>query len=451
MAALLEFSYNLANLPESVEGADGASLTYSYLSDGSKWRASANEGPSILYRGSFVYEDDGNSSRISSIAWDEGRISYHYAPEAVDSLVVDSLVVDSLVDDSGEGVVDSLEVVDVVDSLVVEDGICDEWHVRDHLGSVRAIAGIGNYITGIRELNSYLPFGTRIPGSIQAADNRHRFGGKEEQRYGTFNLGLSDFGARYYDPFTCRWTTRDPMAGKYHSLSPYNYCAGNPVRFIDDGGLDIVLSGKEDSSVTIKTDLVNINANVSGLGINWGGQYSFEGRDVLSAGLDLVGVVDPTGVADAVNAGIQAQSGEFFGALLSAISVIPGGDFVKLGSIGKDVRIIGDAISAQKGEFRLTKSLRTNMIKRDGLKEGMEAHHGLPKKFAPDFKNAGLNINDPKHGYWLTPADHRGNGKAYRYNKAWEEFWKKNSNADAETIVEEMHNLMDEIYGITRQ
>ena len=27
----LEFSYNLANLPESVEGADGASLTYSYL------------------------------------------------------------------------------------------------------------------------------------------------------------------------------------------------------------------------------------------------------------------------------------------------------------------------------------------------------------------------------------------------------------------------------------
>lgn len=91
------------------------------------------------------------------------------------------------------------------------------------------------------------------------------------------------------------------------------------------------------------------------------------------------------------------------------------------------------------------------MIKRDGLKVGMEAHHGLPKKFAPDFNNAGLNISDPKYGYWLTPADHRGNGKAYRYNKAWEEFWKKNSNADAETIVDEMHKLMDEIYGITRQ
>ena len=232
MAALLEFSYNLANLPESVEGADGASLTYSYLSDGSKWRASANEGPSILYRGSFVYEDDGNSSRISSIAWDEGRISYHYAP-AIDSLAV----VDSLVVEFGEGVVDSLEVVGVVDSLVVEGRICDEWHVRDHLGSVRAIAGIGNQVTGIRELNTYLPFGTRIPGSIQAADNRHRFGGKEEQRYGTFNIGLSDFGARYYDPYACRWTTRDPMAGKYPEFSPYMYCHNNPLCYIDPNGL----------------------------------------------------------------------------------------------------------------------------------------------------------------------------------------------------------------------
>ena len=230
----LEFSYNLANLPESVEGADGASLTYSYLSDGSKWRASANSGPSILYRGSFVYEDDGNSSRISSIAWDEGRISYHYA-SAIDSLAV----VDSLEVELGE-----IVVVDTMAVDIVEDGICDEWHVRDHLGSVRAIAGIGNYITGIRELNSYLPFGTRISGSIQAADNRHRFGGKEEQRYGidadtgspAIDLGLLDFGARYYDPYTCRWTTRDPMAGNYLSMSPYNYCAGNPVSIIDAKG-----------------------------------------------------------------------------------------------------------------------------------------------------------------------------------------------------------------------
>ena len=31
------FSYNLANLPESVEGAVGASLTYSYLPFGARY------------------------------------------------------------------------------------------------------------------------------------------------------------------------------------------------------------------------------------------------------------------------------------------------------------------------------------------------------------------------------------------------------------------------------
>ena len=48
-AALLEFSYNLANLPEDVEETGGASLTYSYLCDGSKWRARA--GPSWKRKG----------------------------------------------------------------------------------------------------------------------------------------------------------------------------------------------------------------------------------------------------------------------------------------------------------------------------------------------------------------------------------------------------------------
>ena len=54
----------------------------------------------------------------------------------------------------------------------------------------------------------------------------------------TINLGLLDFGARHYDPFTCRWTTTDPMAWKYVSYSPYMYCGGNPVRFSDRDGLD---------------------------------------------------------------------------------------------------------------------------------------------------------------------------------------------------------------------
>ena len=42
-----------------------------------------------------------------------------------------------------------------------------------------------------------------------------------------------------YDPLTGSWLTPDPLAHKYTSWSPYAYCAGNPVNFVDPDGLDI--------------------------------------------------------------------------------------------------------------------------------------------------------------------------------------------------------------------
>ncbi len=41
------------------------------------------------------------------------------------------------------------------------------------------------------------------------------------------------------DSATPTWTTPDPLAEKYYNMSPYAYCAGNPVRFIDPDGRDI--------------------------------------------------------------------------------------------------------------------------------------------------------------------------------------------------------------------
>lgn len=34
---------------------------------------------------------------------------------------------------------------------------------------------------------------------------------------------------RFYDPMPVRFTTPDPLALSYPSLSPYTYCANNPV------------------------------------------------------------------------------------------------------------------------------------------------------------------------------------------------------------------------------
>lgn len=72
----------------------------------------------------------------------------------------------------------------------------------------------------------------------EVTSNRFRLGGKESQTFGSLDLGKVDFGARMYDPFTARWTTADPLAAKYSSMSPYNYCGGNPASRFGLNGMD---------------------------------------------------------------------------------------------------------------------------------------------------------------------------------------------------------------------
>ena len=183
-------------------------------------------------------------------------------------------------------------------------------------------------------------------------------------------LGYSDFGARQYSPTLSRWLVPDPMGEKYYDISPYAYCAGNPIRFIDEGGFDIVIGGKESSSITIRTDLISVSVSVEKLGVNWGGNYTFEGEQLLSAALDIAGIVDPTGALDAINAGLQWSNGNFLGGMVSVMGTIPYiGDVAKAGRISKEIKTISNAIEAsQKAAGKSFKSLEEL-----GLKEGMKA------------------------------------------------------------------------------
>ncbi len=55
------------------------------------------------------------------------------------------------------------------------------------------------------------------------------------------------FGARYMDhELTTMWLSVDPMADKHPSISPYAYCAWNPIKLVDP-------DGKE----SMETDIVN--------------------------------------------------------------------------------------------------------------------------------------------------------------------------------------------------
>ena len=59
------------------------------------------------------------------------------------------------------------------------------------------------------------------------------FTGKERDE----ETGYGYFGARYMDhELMTMWLSVDPLADKYPSISPYAYCAWNPILFIDPDG-----------------------------------------------------------------------------------------------------------------------------------------------------------------------------------------------------------------------
>ena len=68
------------------------------------------------------------------------------------------------------------------------------------------------------------------------------FTGKEKDS----ETGFYYFGARYYDPvLSGLFISVDPMADKYPSISPYAYCAWNPVKLVDPDGKDTVFVDDE--------------------------------------------------------------------------------------------------------------------------------------------------------------------------------------------------------------
>ena len=121
--------------------------------------------------------------------------------------------------------------------------------MTDHLGSPRVGFKLDNSeYANVVERNDYYPFGGRWDdgsghgGTIAATDNRYALSGKERQTMSRMGMYLAahesllDFGARFYDPATAIFLQQDPLAEKYYNISPYAYCANNPVNFVDPDG-----------------------------------------------------------------------------------------------------------------------------------------------------------------------------------------------------------------------
>ncbi len=209
----------------------------------------------------FTWDDNGNL-----LTWDDGvdDWSYRYDPanrlinakkngdlSAVYTYDADGRRVRSL---NGDNVTDhvysGLNVIDEVSGglhdkhyyagglhLASNSSGTIEYYHQDHLGSTRLKT---NSTGGVVYESNYEPYG---PGCGESGSEEYRYTGKQEDP-----TGLYYFGARYYDPTTGRFTTRDTVFGDLidpQSLNRYSYCRNNPHKYTDPDGrvADIIFGG----------------------------------------------------------------------------------------------------------------------------------------------------------------------------------------------------------------
>ena len=72
--------------------------------------------------------------------------------------------------------------------------------------------------------------------------------------------GLSYFGSRYYSSDLSIWLSVDPMSDKYPSLSPYTYCANNPVKLTDPDGRWIPGLDEDNNIIVTREEGDDINS-----------------------------------------------------------------------------------------------------------------------------------------------------------------------------------------------
>ena len=299
----ISISYNILNLPETVS-IGNEKVSYIYTSSGEK--LATRVGSSLTYyRGPLVYS--GNN------------LLYLVHPEGL--------------------------------TRKSTSGFVYYYAKRDHLGSTRVLCHANGNTLVADQTTGYYPFGL-AHGHGNLNLNRYLFSGKElqDQSLGGKLLGLYDFGSRFYDPTLGRWFNVDP---KLEFVSPYGYCANNPVLYIDPNGEDIVLTISKEVTVTVATRLIDLKITVP----DWTGarkiftkSIRLQGDEILLAALDIVGIVDPTGIADALSASLYAQQGDLVNAMVSGVGLIPYlGDFAKMFRMKNHFKILSMAVESGAG------------------------------------------------------------------------------------------------------
>jgi RHS repeat-associated protein len=107
----------------------------------------------------------------------------------------------------------------------------------DQLGSTRVLTDTSGTVKATYRYDAYGNL-TSMTGSVA---NPFLFAGQ----YKDAESGLYYLQARYYDPTTGQFTTRDPMVAA--TGEPYTYVSGNPVNGSDPSGLHVACGGADNS------------------------------------------------------------------------------------------------------------------------------------------------------------------------------------------------------------
>lgn len=204
---LIEYDYN--GMPKKIQFKNGSITEYIYAADGTKLRTIHRKSVPGIY---VLYGDSEDLTPSQTLSVDSTTY--------IGSLEIDKYFSSKYYFDNG------------YTTLTTTGGGAYHYMVSDHLGNTRAVV---NSSGTLEQVNNYYPYGGLLNDVTNTTDvQTHKYNGKE---YDTMHgLNEYDYGARQYDPAIGMFTSMDPLCEKYYHISPYAYCGGNPVKFIDLNG-----------------------------------------------------------------------------------------------------------------------------------------------------------------------------------------------------------------------